>query len=115
MFVEATLGSQLTSSAEREPDLATIVLNELDCSVPALLCSAPGYDASGRVDDLATQNNQLLSSVAIGSAEGFRQATDAINSAVRLGRYDIYINHFYSINIKYILIYIIFTILDGCC
>jgi len=67
--------------------LATIVLNELDCSVPALLCSAPGYDASGRVDDLATQHNQLLSSVAIGSAEGFRQATDAINSAVRLGRY----------------------------
>lgn len=87
MFVEAALGSQLTSSAEREPDLATIVLNELDCSVPALLCSAPGYDASGRVDDLATQHNQLLSSVAIGSAEGFRQATDAINSAVRHGRY----------------------------
>ncbi|MCP6508595.1 hypothetical protein NL478_27915, partial [Klebsiella pneumoniae] len=54
---------------------------------PALLCSAPGYDASGRVDDLATQHNQLLSSVAIGSAEGFRQATDAINSAVRLGRW----------------------------
>jgi len=87
LFVEATLGTQLTSSAEREPDLATIVLNELDCTVPALLCSAPGYDASGRVDDLATQHNQLLSSVAIGSAEGFRQATEAINSAVRLGRY----------------------------
>lgn len=86
MFVEATFGAQLISSAEREPDLSTIVMNELDCSVPALLCSVSGYDASGRVDDLAAQNNQLLSSVAIGSSEGFRQATDAINSAVRLGR-----------------------------
>lgn len=74
------------------------------------MCSAPGYDASGRVDDLATQHNQLLSSVAIGSAEGFRQATDAINSAVRLGRYVrywiayniIYFNHFCYVEILYI-------------
>ncbi|XP_050421392.1 dynein heavy chain, cytoplasmic isoform X3 [Adelges cooleyi] len=87
LFVEATFGAYLLSSAEREPDLSTIVLNELDCSVPALLCSVSGYDASGRVDDLAAQNSQPLSSVAIGSAEGFRQATDAINSAVRLGRW----------------------------
>lgn len=110
------MGTQLTSSAEREPDLATIVLNELDCSVPALLCSAPGYDASGRVDDLAAQHNQLLSSVAIGSAEGFRQATDAINSAVRLGRYVLYQICVHRQNFLYIyLYYITYIFLVGYC
>lgn len=61
---------------------APLFINPADASI------AP--PPRGRVTawiDLATQHNQLLSSVAIGSAEGFRQATDAINSAVRLGRY----------------------------
>lgn len=34
----------------------------------------PGYDASGRVEDLATEMNRPVTSIAIGSAEGFAQA-----------------------------------------
>lgn len=33
---------------------------------PILMCSVPGYDASGRVDDLATQTNKKITSIAIG-------------------------------------------------
>lgn len=47
----------------------------------------PGYDASGRVDDLATELSKGLSSIAIGSAEGFTQADKAINSAAKSGRW----------------------------
>ena len=44
-------------------------------NTPILMCSVPGYDASGRVDDLAAElGSRGLSSVAIGSEEGFNQA-----------------------------------------
>lgn len=56
-------------------------------STPALLCSVPGFDASGRVADLATELNKQISSIAIGSAEGFNQADRAINSACKTGRW----------------------------
>jgi len=31
-----------------------------------LMCAVPGYDASGRVDDLATELNKQMTSIAIG-------------------------------------------------
>ena len=37
------------------------------------MCSLPGYDASSRVDDLATHLNRHITSIAIGSSEGFEQ------------------------------------------
>ncbi len=51
------------------------------------MCSVTGYDASGRVDDMATELNKGITSIAIGSAEGFSQAEKAINSAAKTGRY----------------------------
>lgn len=30
------------------------------------MCSVPGYDASGRVDDLAAETNKSITSIAIG-------------------------------------------------
>lgn len=42
-------------------------------SEPVLMCSLPGYDASNRVDDLATHLNKQITSIAIGSSEGFEQ------------------------------------------
>lgn len=54
--------------------LQSIVETEITSSVPVLLCSVPGYDASGRVEDLATEMNRPVTSIAIGSAEGFAQA-----------------------------------------
>lgn len=86
IFVSAVLGDDFMPNAEKELDLASCVETELRASVPALLCSVPGFDASGRVDDLAAELNKQISSIAIGSAEGFNQAERAINMACKTGR-----------------------------
>nr|XP_024214265.1 dynein heavy chain, cytoplasmic isoform X3 [Halyomorpha halys] len=86
-LVSAVLGEGFTARAERELDLAHIVESEMTASVPVLLCSVPGFDATSRVDDLAAESSKQLASIAIGSAEGFSQADSIINMAVRSGRW----------------------------
>ncbi|CAG0898920.1 unnamed protein product, partial [Cyprideis torosa] len=86
-LVNAVLGEEFMTEAEREVDLADVVENQVQSRTPILLCSVPGFDASGRVDDLAAQLNQQITAIAIGSAEGFTQADKAINSSVRTGRW----------------------------
>ncbi|CAG4965564.1 unnamed protein product [Parnassius apollo] len=86
-LVAAVLGNSFMAKAETELDLATITETQLNATTPAILCSVPGYDASGRVDDMATELNKPLSSIAIGSAEGFNQAERAINTACKSGRW----------------------------
>ncbi|KAK7789348.1 hypothetical protein R5R35_002380 [Gryllus longicercus] len=86
-LVAAVLGPDFMPAAEKELDLPSIVENEVTASVPALLCSVPGFDASGRVDDLAAELGRPLAGIAIGSAEGFSQADRAINLAVKSGRW----------------------------
>ncbi|XP_044265029.1 dynein heavy chain, cytoplasmic isoform X6 [Tribolium madens] len=86
-FVSAVLGENFMPSAEKELDLAECVEKEIRSNVPALLCSVPGFDASSRVDDLAAELNKQISSIAIGSAEGFNQADRAINMACKTGRW----------------------------
>jgi dynein heavy chain 1 len=56
-------------------------------STPILLCSVPGFDASDRIDDLATQQGKYLTSIAIGSAEGFSEADKAILASSKTGRW----------------------------
>lgn len=87
LLVSSVLGEDFMPAAERELDLALNVDKELRANVPALLCSVPGYDASGRVDDLAADQGKALTSIAIGSAEGFNQADRAINMAVKSGKW----------------------------
>lgn len=86
ILVSAVLGEDFMPSAEKELDFGECVEKELRANVPALLCSVPGYDASGRVDDLAAELNKQIASIAIGSAEGFNQADRAINMACKSGR-----------------------------
>ena len=43
------------------------------------MCAVPGYDASNRVDDLAAHLNKQMTSIAIGSSEGFDQVCDKIS------------------------------------
>lgn len=74
-------------AAETELDFARCIDEQLNCKTPALLCSVPGFGASGRVDDLAAEMNKHISSIAIGSAEGFNQAERAINMACKSGRW----------------------------
>lgn len=72
-YVSAVFGGNFTAQCEQEIDLATIVENEIKASEPVLLCCVTGYDASNRVDDLAMYLNKQITSIAIGSAEGFSQ------------------------------------------
>lgn len=87
MMVATVLGEDFMPLAETELDFSACVEKQLTACTPALLCSVPGFDASGRVDDLATELNKQISSIAIGSAEGFNQADRAINSACKTGRW----------------------------
>ena len=66
LFVNAVMGQTFTQHAEQELDLGGIIENEVKCTTPILMCSVPGYDASGRVDDLATELNKPITSIAIG-------------------------------------------------
>jgi len=65
-FVAAVFGPGFMQAAEQQLDLADIVDNEMKSSTPILMCSAPGFDASGRVDDLAAELNKQITSIAIG-------------------------------------------------
>ncbi|CAG0913348.1 unnamed protein product [Notodromas monacha] len=86
-FVAAVMGEGFMQVADKEPNLLQIVDHEVQCRTPLLLCSVPGFDASGRIDDLAAETSKALSSIAIGSAEGFSEAEKAINSASKSGRW----------------------------
>ncbi|XP_058810234.1 dynein heavy chain, cytoplasmic isoform X2 [Phymastichus coffea] len=87
LVVTSVLGGSFMNSAEIELDFSYVVENELKSSVPALLCSVPGFDASSRIDDLAADLGKSIVSIAIGSTEGFTQADRAINIAVKAGRW----------------------------
>ncbi|XP_001636057.2 cytoplasmic dynein 1 heavy chain 1 isoform X2 [Nematostella vectensis] len=85
--VAVILGGDFMHAAEQGLDLHSVVEKEVKASTPVLMCSVTGYDASGWVEDLAAQENTPLTSIAIGSAEGFSDAEKAINSAVKSGRW----------------------------
>ncbi len=87
IFVSNVFGEGYLLAADQVLDLGPIVEHEIVSNKPILMCSVPGYDASSRVEDLATQTNQQLISIAIGSAEGFNQAENAIASSARQGRW----------------------------
>lgn len=56
-------------------DLKQVVLHEIAADVPVLMVSAPGYDPSGKVDNLAANLGKKLGkdffSLAMGSPEGY--------------------------------------------
>ena len=75
--ISTILGTDFLHAAELELNLGAIIEREVKASTPVLMCSVPGYDASGRVDDLAAEQNKTITSIAIGSAEGFNQAEES--------------------------------------
>ncbi|KAK3093975.1 hypothetical protein FSP39_022394 [Pinctada imbricata] len=87
VFVEKVLSTNFLHNAEKELNLSNIVENEIKAATPILMCSVTGYDASGWVDDLAAELSKQLTSIAIGSAEGFTQAEKVINSSSKSGRW----------------------------
>ena len=69
LLVTAVFDAQFMPNGEKEMDLESIVANEVTSAHPVLMCSAPGYDASGRVEDLATQKNKSVVGIAIGMVD----------------------------------------------
>ena len=67
--------------------LKIVAENEINASVPLLLCNAPGHDVSGRVESMAKNTNRDLSSVAMGSIEGIETAEKLINVGAKLGKW----------------------------
>ena len=65
--------------------LREVVESEVKASSPVLLCSAPGYDVSGRVMGLSDAGEKTLDSLAMGSAEGFLSAEKFIAGAAKAG------------------------------
>ena len=82
-LIEMVLGEDVTHQGQ--VDLAYIVDNASKAASPLLLVSAPGYDASFMVDQLAKNKRKKYTSVAIGSPEAFEQAERAIKTAASSG------------------------------
>lgn len=64
---------------ENTIDMKWVVEKETTSRTPILLCSAPGFDPSFKVEQLAKEMSVKLVAVAIGSAEGFKQAEVAVD------------------------------------
>jgi dynein heavy chain 1 len=69
IFVSKILGEKILNVGDL--DLNKIVEKESNAKSPLLLVSAPGFDASYKVEVLAKQANKKYTSVAIGSPEAF--------------------------------------------
>ena len=82
-FSDTAFDTDLAALAEC--DLRTVVQDEVSAVHPIALASVPGYDASYRVDSLCRNTGAAYTSVAMGSAEGFTLADQAIANAARTG------------------------------
>lgn len=82
-LIEIVLGEDAANPAS--VDVGHIVEHESQAKSPLLLVSAPGYDASQMVDQLAQSKGKKYTSVAIGSPEAFGEAENAIKLAARSG------------------------------
>lgn len=63
------------------------VQEDADKKTPILLASAPGFDPSQNIVDLAKSLNKRYHEVALGSKEGFDLATLMIDKAVKSGEW----------------------------
>jgi dynein heavy chain 1, cytosolic len=71
---------------QEEFDFSDVVKSESRSASPLLLCAAPGFDPSARVDDLAANvGPKSYKPIAIGSAEGFDMAEKSINALSKSG------------------------------
>ena len=86
-LAERVFGKELLALAPTDANLLRrVVKDEVQAQTPVALCSVPGLDASFTVDALARDTpNSSLTSVAIGSAEGYAEADKAISAAAKSG------------------------------
>ncbi|GBG31493.1 Dynein heavy chain, cytoplasmic [Hondaea fermentalgiana] len=83
--VDASFGTSFLDAQRTMLDLSQAILSEAKAGTPVLLLSTRGFDMSGSVDRLATTAGVRCRSVALGSAEGFRDADAAIAAGAQEG------------------------------
>jgi dynein heavy chain 1 len=86
LVISATFGLEFMQQ-DKVTNLHEIIECEVTSRTPVLLCSATGFDASGKIEDLAVELNREVTSIAIGSSEGFQQAEKALESSSKSGRW----------------------------
>eukprot|EP01038_Epipyxis_sp_PR26KG_P004455 gene4455-6300_t len=84
-FITCAFGEDFDWREISKIDLKAIVEIDSRSTVPLMLCSDAGQDASSKVDELATKMDQKLLQVSMGSAEGFKNADTSIAQAVKSG------------------------------
>ncbi|XP_063712959.1 cytoplasmic dynein 1 heavy chain 1-like isoform X4 [Symsagittifera roscoffensis] len=87
LFVASIMGEEFLNVIDSPLDLKRVVEEEVNCGTAVLMCSVTGFDASGKVEDLAADTGKQLTAISIGSAEGFKQADSAISMAAKSGRW----------------------------
>ncbi|RUP48413.1 dynein heavy chain [Jimgerdemannia flammicorona] len=85
LFVDSIFDKNFVGQSEF--NFQALVMDEINSSTPVALCSVPGYDASYRVDNLVVDVGVRCASVAMGSAEGFTLADQAISAATKNGNW----------------------------
>jgi dynein heavy chain 1 len=83
IFSDLAFGVDMPSLSDY--DLQRVVKEEVGPTHPVALASVAGYDASYRVDNLSRDTGTPCTSIAMGSAEGFTLADQAIANAARTG------------------------------
>lgn len=68
-------------------DLHKILDTDSKATSPLMFVSAPGFDASNKVIELAQATNKTLMSAAMGSEDGFKVADKSIASALKSGQW----------------------------
>lgn len=84
-IIENTFGVDFPWQGKGLNDLRDVTFNDINSTLPLLLVSAPGHDVSGRVESMARSESKELTSVAMGSAEGYRTAESYVASASKRG------------------------------
>lgn len=83
--IHLTFGADFPSEGRGIVDLPDITANDISSKVPLLLCSAPGFDVSSRVQRMAEDQEKVLTSIAMGSQECFPIAESMLATASKRG------------------------------
>ena len=84
-FLKEVFNEELVNIPEL--DLVKVIKDETNCKMPILFCSAPGFDASTKIESLARQLNKNFLSIAIGSSEGFELVEKNWASKIKSGEW----------------------------
>ncbi|EPR57558.1 dynein heavy chain [Toxoplasma gondii GT1] len=92
-LVEAVLGEHFLTVPElTQTAFYDLIQHQAGAAVPVALVSSPGFDPSSKVTALAAAYKQHLTSIAMGSKEGFLLAEKAIGQASRQGNWVLFKN-----------------------